>query len=115
MWKSWCELQTPTSDGWGCGRYGCLPNGPGTANYQTNVCTVQDPVTGQSVTFDCRKEQLCGFGFGTCSCSANGCTVDLSAGDTSFDMQLSGSKLDGSALGGAVNASSPVNVHFVKM
>jgi hypothetical protein len=103
-WKAWCELQTPTGDGWPCGQYGCIPNGSGMADFTTNLCTVQDPVTGKTVTLDCGKWTLC-HNPGLCSCTATHCTADMSYPDTSLDLQLSGSHLDGSITG-------PGNVHF---
>jgi hypothetical protein len=77
-------------------------------DFQTNKRTVLDPATGQGVTFDCGKWMLCS-GFGSvCNCNAASCTVDLTYGETAFDMKLSGDHLDGS-----ITASNP-NVHFTR-
>jgi len=61
-----------------------------------------------------RRRCLNGLGMDPISadwtCSAIGCAVNLDQGDMSFDMELSGAKIDGSVVG-LSNGSS--NVHFM--
>jgi hypothetical protein len=115
LWSAWCALQTPTSDGWQPCQYGCMPKATSSTQGAGTV-TVVDPVTGQGVTVPFIKWMLCLNGLGMdpipadCACSAIGCAVNLDQGDMSFDVELSGAKIDGSVVG-LSNASS--NVHFM--
>jgi hypothetical protein len=113
-YKPWCELQTSYS--WApldpCA-YGCVPDWPGMGSTNpSNVCTLNNPSGGPSVTVNCGVFMFCSglgpLGF-VCDCSATGCTVSLEAPDTLFDMQLQPGRLDGSVL----LRSSNDNVHFV--
>jgi hypothetical protein len=109
-WTSWCALQTPTPDGWPMCYYSCLPRSGGGGNQDAGV-TVTDPVTGQMTTVSFCKAWLCDLGpEHPCTCSATKCTADLSQPDTSLDMQLSPSKLDGSIKG--LTNLTVSNVHF---
>ena len=108
-WKSWCELQTPTGAGYPCGSYGCLPNWDSMGNPSTQTI-LTDRSTGATMTVDSGKWVLCNYS-PTCDCSSTSCTVDMTTqGDGSFDMQLSGSKLDGPMSG----EQGKANVHFTR-
>jgi hypothetical protein len=109
VWKGWCALQTPTSAGEPCGVYGCLPNWPSVATVNATT-TFTDPSSGATETVDYGRSVLCHLPGQPCSCSATACTVDLSTpGDWSFDMQLTGAKLDRTMSG-----NGNVNVHLTR-
>jgi hypothetical protein len=110
VWKGWCELQTPTNAGEACGVYGCAPNWPSESTVGV-TSTLTDPSTGATETVDFGKWVLCELPGEPCLCSSTGCTVDLSAPGRpwSFDMQLSGAKLDGTMSG-----NGNVNVHLTR-
>jgi hypothetical protein len=108
VWAGWCGLQTPTGASWPCGIYDCVPNWPAMGAVGVSA-TLSDPSGGPPEIVDFGKWFLCDQAF-VCQCSATSCTVDLdTTGDVSFDMQLSGAKLDGSMSG---IAAAPV--HFTK-
>jgi hypothetical protein len=97
LWAQWCALQQPEpppgvgdagSDG-GSDPWGCNPR-----LYATNVSTGQcEDLTGP---VNCGRAELCTCE--VCTCTKASCTVDESAAiDVKFDMQLTGTKLDGSA------------------
>jgi hypothetical protein len=97
LWKGWCGLQTSadlmiqSSDGHVT--YGCEPRGYGT-DLSSGLCyTNRSPDGGTSQPVDCGKAALCSYQ--TCDCTATSCTIDRSTPDITFDMQLAGSRLDG--------------------
>jgi hypothetical protein len=106
FWKPWCELQTPTGDGWPCGTYACVPNGAGMGT--SALTTIMDPATGMEVAVKTSKRTLCDPG-GACQCSATSCSTDMSDADEVFDLRLSSpDHLDGTLAGTG-------NVHFARM
>jgi hypothetical protein len=107
IWKTWCELQQPVL--WNAVDYACLPGWPSTENGTT--CSQTNPTTQMSVPVDCGKLALCKAPTGNpCACLATGCVLGPFTSQASFDMQVSGSKADGSTTG----AFSDHNVHFTR-
>jgi hypothetical protein len=90
LWKGWCALQTSVplmlQNGLGT-MYGCTPVGYATDS--SGVCYG----SGGSQPIDCGSAALCTAI--TCDCTATSCTVDRSTSDITFDMQLTGTRLDG--------------------
>lgn len=70
VWKQWCGLQTPISDGQN--GYGCLTNAGGGGD--ANGCHLGVDDAGTPV--DCAKFDLC-YGGRICQCSSASCTVDI--------------------------------------
>jgi hypothetical protein len=104
-WNPWCELQTPTNQGFQCGMYGCVPNWGGMCNETT--CTTTDPVSGATETINVDKYLLCALE-NPCSCSATSCAVNMNRPDTWLDMQMNGTgRLDGTI-------SGDIPIHFVR-
>lgn len=94
--KQWCELQTSYVDEVNPGMYACLPNWGGAGS--NGACFQENPKTGQKVSVDCGKFELCALGGSPCKCSASGCTAELTAG-IKFDIVLAPPKADGSVAG----------------
>ena len=95
LWAQWCALQQPEPppgigdagpDG-GTEPWGCNPRGFSESSGQC---------AGSTGPVNCGKAELCTDE--VCTCTKASCTVDESALiDVKFDMQLTGTKLDGSA------------------
>lgn len=90
-WKPYCELQTPvaTGDGW----YDCLPSG--SSKYGEGDCAIAED-SENWVDVPCCQMKFC-FQGGGCTCDASGCTIDMSPGGVSFDLEVEGNDADGSS------------------
>jgi hypothetical protein len=107
LWAAWCALQTPVP--WDATSYDCLPNWASGGGNQG--CFQTNPMTNMTVPVDCGKLYLCDQAYQTCTCTASSCAIRSTPPDTSFDMQLGGTKADGSTSG----YFGDHNVHFTKM
>jgi hypothetical protein len=90
LWKGWCELQTSVQlmeQIAGMPVYGCVPSGFATDS--SGVCYGN----GAPQPIDCGKAALCTAL--TCDCTPTSCTVARSTSDVTFDMQLTGTRMDG--------------------
>jgi hypothetical protein len=100
IFAQWCELQTSDICDW---------DNEGTS--EAGVCTVGNSMTGQTrVISDCSEYYLCSI-FHPCDCSANHCCEIPTTSPLSFDMQVSGTHIDGSVVG---LGNDPINIHFVQ-
>ncbi len=102
LWSDWCPLQTPHPFG---DSYACLPNA-GTS-FGGDECSLSYE-DGTEEVVDCGKLLLC-LQSNVCLCDAQACEAPLEAHVT-FDLQLDGTRLDGSAEG----LQGVHNVHFEK-
>ncbi len=84
LWKDWCALQAPIKDEVNDDSYGCVHNW---ASDFGDRCFQYEPETGVRIEVDCKRLRLCQLG-GTCSCTAEACSVAL--GTTfGFDFSVS--------------------------
>jgi hypothetical protein len=96
-YREWCAAQTSVAnDG---GNYLCVLNGAATCDGST--CTVADPQTGQTITYEYEKFLLCTF-YPACTCDAQGCTIGAPTLALDAALEGGGDKLTGTlAIGGA--------------
>jgi len=102
VWQPWCVQQEPIPDSINKGNYNCVPNTNQGFSSDGSRCYL-GPL-GSSKTFDCALLSLCGMG--PCLCDATSCSVGR-FGVASFDVSLSGDRMDGSM--------GTYNVHLTKL
>ncbi len=99
VWQSWCALQPPIADAVNPGQYECLPNYGGVGVEGGSTCFLQNPTTGVIERVGCGAAGLClPPPLTICVCDAHTCGLDMPA-RVHFDVQVSGSKMDGSEAG----------------
>jgi hypothetical protein len=96
-YRQWCAAQTSVANE--NGSFQCAFNGAGTCDGST--CTVADPQTGQTFTYEYKKFLLCTL-YPACTCDAQGCTVGAPTLALDAALEGGGDKLTGTlAIGGA--------------
>jgi hypothetical protein len=97
-YRDWCAAQTSIPDENGI--YKCVVNNA-SATCDGSTCTVTDPQTGQTFTYDYDKFVLCTF-YPACDCNAQGCTIGAPTLALDAALEDGGDKLTGTlAIGGA--------------
>jgi hypothetical protein len=109
VYKGWCAIQQSFLSA--NGGYTCLMTPAGADSITTGgtSCYFTNSATQMTVPVDCGKYALC-TDPDVCSCTASGCTLAPLTVDATFDMQVVGSKADGSAAG----AFGDHNAHFTR-
>ena len=112
-YKDWCELQTSYQGQ--VGMCTCVPIGAPTVNAVGDQCTIADPNSSGTLTYECGKATMCTNAGGACICNSSGCAAEVN-NPWEFDLRISGDTIQGGLKGGTggENAFHAGTVYFTR-